>query len=61
MALSLNDLKKGKAGKAPKQEATVRRMVRPWEDPTQESPETIVTTSSQMPTISPDLKERTNR
>ncbi len=38
MALSLNDLKKGKAGKASSSPSNgeIRRMVRPWEDPTQE-------------------------
>ena len=36
MALSLNDLKKGKAGKSLSSSSTdlTRRMVRPWEDPT---------------------------
>jgi hypothetical protein len=39
VALSLNDLKKGKAGKASSAtvNSEIRRMVRPWEDPVQES------------------------
>jgi osmotically-inducible protein OsmY len=38
VALSLNDLKKGKAGKTSSSSTTTetRRMVRPWEDPTKE-------------------------
>jgi hypothetical protein len=42
VALSLNDLKKGKAGKKPPTSsanlAFARRMVRPWEDPTHDQP-----------------------
>lgn len=60
MALSLNDLKKGKAGKASAQETT-RRMVRPWEDPTQEAAQNITTTGEMIIAGSTDHKRVANR